>query len=125
VGEAERRLPSDRTARADPDHSILSAPWKYRVVGFSFVEPHDGEPYVDLVLRKDDLVRRLRFPGPREIEIEKGFPSPTWGICIRDVRARGMEGIGVRLTDFEASPGRVSLWARTVIDLDAEDSTAA
>ncbi len=71
-----------------------------------------------MTLRKERVVRRLRFFSPRKIEIERGFPLPTGGMYFSDVRARGMEGLGVRVGDFEASPGSVRFWARDVIDLD-------
>lgn len=110
-----------RTAE-DPDHPILTRPWEYEVVGFSYMRPEDGtEPYIDLTLRKGQVVRRLRFFSPQEIEIEKGFPCSTHGMYFSDVRARGMEGLGVRVGDFEASSGRVSFWARDVVDLDKTD----
>jgi hypothetical protein len=113
-----KRPPIDRTSREDPRHPIIERPWQYRIVSFSYVE--GSEPYVDLALRKGDTTRRLRFLSPQGIEIENGFPSTTGGMCILDVQARGLEGIGVRLADFEASWGKVTLWARAVVDLDAE-----
>ena len=104
----------------DPDHPILDHPWEYEIVGFSYFRPDDGtERYIDLTLRKDQVVRRLRFFGPQDIEIEKGFPSPTGGMYFSDVSARGLEGLGVRVADFEASPGAVRFWARAVIDLES------
>jgi hypothetical protein len=50
--------------------------------------------------------------------LKRGFPQPTQGMLIMDVRHRGMEGIGEWVTDFEASPGAVTFWAESVIDLD-------
>ncbi|MGO8690164.1 MAG: hypothetical protein ACLQLG_11055 [Thermoguttaceae bacterium] len=107
------------TATEDPAHPILDRPWEYDITAFSYVRPDDGtEPYIDMTLRKDRVVRRLRFFSPREIEIQKGFPLPTRGMYFSDVRARGMEGLGVRVGDFEASPGKVRFWARELVDLD-------
>jgi hypothetical protein len=103
----------------DPDHPIIDRPWEYEIIGFNFVCPEGGdEPYVDLTLRKEQIVRRFRFFGPRQIQIEEGFPRPTHGMYISDVRSRGLEAIGVRVGDFEASEGAVRFWARDVIDLD-------
>lgn len=106
----------------DPAHPILDRPFEYEITGFSYLRPDDGtEPYIDLILRKKHVVRRLRFFSPQEIEIENGFPLPTGGMYFSDVSARGLEGLGVRVSDFEASSGRVQFWARAVIDLDATD----
>jgi hypothetical protein len=103
----------------DPDHPILERPWEYEIIGFSYIRPEDwSEPYIDLTLKKGEFVCRLRFFSPREIEIEKGFPIPTHGMYFSDVRARGLEGLGVRVSDFEDSQGSVTFWARDVIKLD-------
>ena len=102
----------------DPDHTIIAHPHRYDVVGFNYQRPVDGEPYIDLTLRLDSLVRRLRFHGPRDIELESGFPLCS-GLQIKDVSANQLGGIRVRVDDFEASWGAMRFWARDVVDLDA------
>jgi hypothetical protein len=102
----------------DPDHPIITHPHRYDVVGFNYQLPDDGEPYIDLTLRRDAVIRRLRFFSPREIEIESGFPGCS-GLQIKDVSANQLTGIRVRVTDFEPSLDAVRFWARDVIDLDS------
>jgi len=104
-----------------PHHPILDRPWEYEVVGFNFQRSLilETEPYIDLTLQSGSAVRRLRFYGPKDIQIESGFPEWTGGLVILDVTSRGMEGIGIRVDDFEASRGSVTFWARTVVDLDS------
>jgi hypothetical protein len=102
----------------DPEHPILADAHTWEIVGFNLQkDPVDqGEPYLDLTVRRDRELRVLRFWSPRDVEIQKGGPAMTHGLSIVDVSSRGLEGIGVRVCDFEASPGSVSFWARTVED---------
>jgi len=72
-------------------------------------------------LKKGTIVRRLRFYGPRELEIEKGFPLSTGGMEILDVSAQQLDNINVRVSDFEASQCAVTFWAKSVIDLDNKE----
>jgi hypothetical protein len=104
---------------SDPVHPILADAWQYEIVGLRLErEPLDGsEPFLDLMLRCGDDRRTLRFWSPADLEIEKGGPSMTGGLAILDVRSRGLERIGVRVTDFEAGNGSVRFVARTVEDL--------
>jgi hypothetical protein len=106
----------------DPDHPIIERPWEYQILLFCYHHDPDDwrNSYIDLSLGRGTTVRRLRFLGPQELQIERGcFPQPTGGMCILDVRHRQLEGIGVRVADFEASLGAVTFWAREVTDLDA------
>ena len=50
--------------------------------------------------------------------IEEWFPMRTGGMCFVDVRRHQLEGLGVHVTDFEASSGKVEFWAKSVVDLD-------
>ena len=99
----------------DPEHSILPKAWTYMVVGVNLqVSPLDeGEAYLDLTLRRASERRTLRFWSPRQVVIAEGFLT-TGGMIIRDVRARGLDGLGVQVDDFEATPGGVCFWARSV-----------
>ena len=108
------------TTKPDPDHAIIDKPWEYEVTDLHFHRDLEewAKSYVDLTLQKGDAVRRLRFIGPRDIQTESGFPFNNGGMEILDVRHRQMEGIGVRVGNFEAAGGTVTLWASEVIDLD-------
>ena len=77
------------------------------------------EAYLDLTLQKGLEVRRLRFFSPQDIRLEEGFPESP-GLYITDVSGRGMEGIRIRVDDFEAGGGGLGFWARDVIDLDRQ-----
>jgi hypothetical protein len=105
--------------KEDPYHSILERSWEYEVFTFSFYQWANGEsePFIDLTLKRDEEFRYFRFYSPRDLEIEKGFPNKTGGFCILDVSARGMEGLNVRVDDFEASWGAIRFWAREVIEM--------
>ena len=100
----------------EQDHPIVPRAWEYRIVGLGLeLSPVDeDEPYLDLTLRKGEDVRRLRFWSPVDLEVERGGPSMTWGLVIRDVKNRGLEGIGVRVDDFEGGNGAVRFAARDV-----------
>jgi hypothetical protein len=47
----------------------------------------------------------------------------TSGLVIRDIRARGLAGLAVMVDDFEASPGSVKFYARTVEAISEECAT--
>ena len=70
--------------------------------------------YIDLHLKKDDELTKLRFWGPQELEIEKGFPWATGGMFIEDVSSQGLESLNIYVGDFEASNGSVTFWAKSV-----------
>ena len=77
----------------DPDHEIIDRPHEYRIADLRYSAGLDGEEaFVDLELRKESTVRRLRFWSPQQFEIEPGFPLPTHGMLILDVRRRRLEG---------------------------------
>ena len=103
----------------DPYHPILERSWEYEIFTLSFWQWQNGdaEPFIDLTLKKGDVFRHFRFLSPQSLEIEKGFPAKTGGFCILDVSKRGLEGLGVRVDDFEASWGAVRFWAREVIEI--------
>ena len=103
----------------DPDHPILPDAWKWEIVGMRVeLDPLDeAEPYLDLTVRRGGGRQVLRFWSPRDLRIAEGGPRMTHGMAILDVRARGLEGIGVRVDDFEADSVRVV--ARSVVRQDA------
>lgn len=109
----------------DPDHPIIEKPWEYQLTEFHYhYDPDDwGASFLDMTLERGEPVRRLRFWSPRRLRIEEGFPIATSGMAIKDVRHRQMEGLGVYVGDFEASPGAVTFWAYEVVDLDTNGGT--
>ncbi|HEY1598017.1 MAG TPA: hypothetical protein VGG64_00345 [Pirellulales bacterium] len=103
-----------------PLHSIIESPHEYTVVRFDYHnDPDDWKnSHVDLVLRRQGEVRRLRFLRPQSLKIEEGFPSPTHGMIILDIRDRKWDGLNIEVADFEASPGKILFYAQDVVDLD-------
>jgi len=108
------------TVEPDPHHPIIKDPWTYHITDFHYHLDQDSweGAYIDMTLVKEAIVRRLRFWRPVDLEIENGFPVPTSGMVILDVRSRQMEGIGIHVADVEASYGKVTFWAYDVEDLD-------
>ena len=102
-------MSSTRHREPDPNHPILDRAWEYEIVSLKLErEPVDGgEPFLDLTLRCGRERRLLRFWSPADLEIEKGGPTMTSGLANLDIRARGLEQIGVMVTDFEAGNGSV------------------
>lgn len=103
----------------DPDHPILERSWEYQIFRLNFWQSEHGESesFIDLTLKKGNTLRHFRFFGPQELEIENGFPANTGGFCILDVSQRGLEGLRVRVDDFEADWGVVRFWARSVVEI--------
>ena len=101
----------------DPDHPILPDPFLWELVEFTYCREADGrESYIDLVLARDEVERRLRFFAPREVELTRGVPN-IWGLYIQDVSRRQMEGVGVRVGTFEEGWCVPSFWAASVVDV--------
>jgi hypothetical protein len=100
----------------DPTHPILPESHKYEIVGLRLeLDPVEAaEPYLDLTVRRGADRRVLRFWSPVDLRIEEGGPRMTHGLAILDVRSRQLEGIGVRVDDFEGSSGSVRFSARAV-----------
>ena len=103
----------------DPFHSFLEHSWQYEIVSFCFHQSLDQEfeTFLDITLSNGDVVRRLRFYSPQDIEVEKGFPRKASGFCIFDVSARGLEKLSVRVDDLEGNWGAVQFWARAVEEI--------
>lgn len=100
-----------------PQHPILPNAHRYAIVALQLeLEPEDGsEPFLDLVLRQGAERRRLRFWSPQELEIERGGPVDTGGFEILDISSRGLEELGVLVSDSEgAGGGTVRFLARRV-----------
>ncbi|WP_168564971.1 hypothetical protein [Crateriforma spongiae] len=104
-------------------HSILAHAGDYRIVELHYkCASSEQEAHLDLHLSRGSEVRRLRFLRPQQLVIEEGFPEPTHGMMIIDASGDGLDGLGVRVIDIEASHGAITFWAKDVIDLDVSDS---
>jgi hypothetical protein len=103
-----------------PIHPIIERPHEFVVVRFDYHnDPNDWRnSYIDLTLRRQDKIRRLRFLRPQSLKIEEGFPGPTHGMIILDIRDRHWDGLNVEVADFEASRGRILFYAQDVVDLE-------
>jgi hypothetical protein len=108
-----------RRDEGDPIHSILDRSWEYEVVGLRLErEPLDeAEPYLDLTVKSGSDRRVLRFWSPQDLEVERGGPCMTSGLMILDIRARGLEKIGVRVDDLEGGSGSMRFVARAVEEI--------
>jgi hypothetical protein len=106
----------------EPAHPILSEAHKWEIIGLRLeLDPIDAtEPYLDLTVRRGTDRRVLRFWSPVDLCIEEGGPRMTHGLEILDVRARQLDGIGVRVDDFEGSNGSVRFSARSVEQVDGK-----
>jgi len=103
----------------EPYHPIIDKPWNYDIVELRYhIEPNIRESFIDLHLQRGSILRRLRFIGPRNLQIEAGFPCPTRGLCILDVRKRQCEGVCVAVADFEGNHGSITFLAQQVVDID-------
>lgn len=103
-----------------PDHPVLASPWQFRIVALSvYADPDSLDTAcltLDLTLTRGAETRRLRFRGVQDLVIEKGFPNSS-GLRILDVREDQLEGIGVRVANFEPIGGCPEFWARDVTEL--------
>ena len=100
----------------DPDHPILSQPWKWELQEFTYrCDPEDWRAsYIDLTLTRDGFIRRLQFIAPQDLELS-GVPN-TSGMCILDV-SQATGRIASPCACFEQSYGTY-IWAARVFDLD-------
>ncbi len=104
------------TSAPDSYHPVIQRPHEYSIVEFTYVSPQDGsEAYIDIILKKGDSLRRLRFHGPQDLQITSGFPNSS-GLVIVDVSARQLNGLGVRVMNREAHDGCPEFWARDVTE---------
>jgi hypothetical protein len=98
------------------EHSILQSPWQYDVEDFHYHVDRNNpdKSYIDMNLRKDEVLVKLRFHRPVNLKIEAGFPNATRGMVFYDVASDFLENIGVEVADFEASQGSVTFSAKSV-----------
>ncbi len=102
----------------DPDHPILPDPFRWVLVEFTYRhDPADWQrSYIDLVLERDGVQRRLRFFAPRDVELTRGVLNSS-GLYIQDVSGRQMEGVTVRVGSFEPDWCVPSFWAASVAEV--------
>ncbi|MBS1157070.1 MAG: hypothetical protein H6R07_2994 [Proteobacteria bacterium] len=102
-------------------HSVLSKPHEYELSEFRYhVEKKDPSlSFIDMTLQKNAESVTLRFWQPINLKIEEGFPQPTGGMVFYDLSADGLENIGVKVADFEASWGSVTFSAKIVEKISA------
>jgi hypothetical protein len=100
--------------REDPEHSILPRAWEHEVVGINLQLLADP-PFLDLTLRRAGVLKTLRFARPHEVAFVQP-PGGHHGLVIADVSARGLEGIRVRVYDFEPE-NALSFWASDVVEV--------
>jgi hypothetical protein len=102
----------------DRDHPILPDAFRWELLEFTYrCDPADWrESYIDLVFARDGETRRLRFFAPRDLEM-RGGPLNSSGMCILDVTGRQLEGLNVRVDNFEQSYGAPKFWAARVVEV--------
>jgi hypothetical protein len=106
----------------EPPHPILPEAHKWEIIGLRLEhDPIDAaEPYLDLSVRGGADRRVLRFWSPVDLCIEEGGPRMTHWLGILDMRSRQLDGIGIRVDDFEGSFGSVRFSARAVEQIEAK-----
>jgi hypothetical protein len=110
----------------DPDHPVLADPFRWDLLEFAYRRDLTDwrESYIDMTFERGGIVKRLRFYAPRDLELSRGLPNAS-GMCILDVSGRQLEGVGVRVSNFEQSYGAPCFWAARVVDLDGPRITEA
>ena len=96
--------------------TIIESPHLYDIeyFAYSFNDEDNSKSYIDLHLKKGSEICKLRFWGPKDLQIEKGFPYATRGMYIEDVSKHGLESLNVYVGDFEATNGSMTFWAKIV-----------
>lgn len=113
----------DSSLNESPLHPIIDKPYQYQIVRFDYrIDPDDHRnSIIDLVLRRDQVTRRLRFRGPQNLRIEAGFPQATSGMLLLDISHRKWDDLTVEVADFEATSGAITFYAADLIDLDTTE----
>ncbi|SFZ77356.1 hypothetical protein [Chitinimonas taiwanensis] len=96
--------------------TVVESPHLYDIEYFAygFDDEDNSKSYIDLHLKKGGEECKLRFWGPRDLQIEKGFPYATGGMYIEDVSKHGLDSLNVYVGDFEAAHGSITFWAKDV-----------
>lgn len=101
-------------------HPLLPDAHTYRITALNYdcSSKNFLQHTLDLSLEKDGMTRRLRFLAPQNLVIEQGFPLPTHGMQILDIRSRHLEQIKIEVRDMESNHGAVTFQALELVDLD-------
>ncbi|MCK5944792.1 MAG: hypothetical protein KAI24_22580 [Planctomycetes bacterium] len=106
---------------ADSEHSILPGAFRYDLERIDWHPRFTlGEGFIDLVFRRGDERRRLRFMDPSQVQIDQGFNGQCSGMVINDISRRGWEGVRIEVVNFEQDPG-ITFYASGVVDLDRQE----
>lgn len=100
-------------------HAIIEKPWEYRIVFFQYDCSSENflEHSIELWLKKENTIKKLRFIAPSDLKIEAGFPNPTHGMEIMDIKKKGLENKNIWVRDFEASSGSITFYAQDVLEI--------
>lgn len=97
----------------DPLHPILDTPLDYDIVQLLLRCGDVAEPFIDFTLARASVRRRLRFIGPRVLQVDKAFEEFPRGLEIRDISARAIGGLNVHV---QGAQGALSFWAKMVLE---------
>lgn len=100
-----------------PDHPIIDTPFTWELIEFVFRSSDNTGPYIDLVLKRETVTRRLRFFSPEGFELNCLRQPNCFGMRILDISNRQLEGLKVRVTNFEHIDGAPRFWAAKVIEI--------
>jgi hypothetical protein len=100
-----------------PDHPVLKKACTYKLMEFCYHgvawEPDDH--YLEIVLKREDEIVKLRFDRPQQLRINEYFPTQL-GLFIANVSSHQLEGIAIEVGDFEN--GSIHFFAKSVRRLD-------
>ena len=101
------------------DHPIIQKPFEFDIIGFNLdcSSFDESEHSLTITFRKNEIIKKLKFIEPKEISIEKGFPTPTRGLVIWDISNQQLEDINIQVADIEASHGALNFYAKDVIEI--------
>lgn len=115
-GQLKEKLHRDPKDSARKEHEVLAHPSLYDIVEFLYHADQESpeNEFIDMELKKDGEIVRLRFARPINLKIESGFPSSTGGMVFYDVTGDGLEDIGIEVADFESTSGAITFFAKSV-----------
>lgn len=99
----------------DPLHPIIDKPEEYRLLEVRYRAAEVKEPYIDLLVARDQEYRTLRFMRPRVLQIERELPESPSGVEVRDVSAQNLKDMALWVS---AADGAITFWARKVHEID-------
>lgn len=104
--------PSPRDS--SPLVASLASPSDYDVVELVYRLKPPGDGHVDLTLATPTGTRRLRFLGPRVVQVASELPSVLAGVEVRDVSAESLRGLDLWIS---IGDGAITFWAKSVTEL--------